>query len=216
MSPAGVKFRHAISIGSSCLTANLLRRSNLRRYACPFDWAFSNPNLVLSCIRDDFKEYLDKDNLINDGSPTAWGHHTYRHRYGLQRTLNHHDVREQVDYERLRRAAIRFQALRHLEDRVMLVLDLPVEALASSHVRDELQEIAARFKNAKVVGIGWTPTGARKLERLSETEKIDVYSFTPGAESVAATGLEAEADNTLLDNVMTNYEFDLDGNFFGM
>lgn len=205
------KFQHVVSIGSNCMTAYLTRRLDLRRYAGPFDWVFCNPNLVLSCINDEFREYLDPQNFVNDGSDTAWGHKTYMERYGQRRTFNHHNVQNQADYEHFLRCVARFQSLRSCDSRVMLTLNLPAGFLENEHVQSDLLAIAGSFKDAKILLIGLTAEGPRNVEYRAKTDRMDVYAVTPSAACTNGLWFEADADNALLDFVMNEYVYDLVG-----
>ncbi len=48
------------SLGEMCHSAMLLKNNGLKDASYPFDWIFSNINMVKHCIEDNFKTYLDK------------------------------------------------------------------------------------------------------------------------------------------------------------
>ena len=55
-----MEIKYVCSLGSLCHSAQILKNNNLKRCSYPFDWIFSSPNMVIDCISDDFKKFLDK------------------------------------------------------------------------------------------------------------------------------------------------------------
>ncbi|CAE8609919.1 unnamed protein product, partial [Polarella glacialis] len=81
---------YVVSVGSRCLVARLLRDTDLRRYAGPFDWIYSSAQMARHCFADDFTTFLDPDKLVKAGN--AWGHLTYGPMLGDRKVIfPHHD-----------------------------------------------------------------------------------------------------------------------------
>ncbi len=55
-----MEINNVCSLGTLCHTATLLKRNNLKISSYPFDWIFSNINIIIDCIEDDFNSFLDK------------------------------------------------------------------------------------------------------------------------------------------------------------
>jgi hypothetical protein len=60
-----------ITLGIDCQPAIALKSLNLRNYALPFDWVTSNVNMIVECIKDDFKFFhqelrFDSNNVLRD------------------------------------------------------------------------------------------------------------------------------------------------------
>eukprot|EP00438_Fugacium_kawagutii_P017986 Skav206738 [mRNA] locus=scaffold2729:110557:114459:+ [translate_table: standard] len=64
----GPAISHVISLGCRCSQASVYRALQKRRYACPFDWIFSSPQMVTHCLQDDFRSFLDRAQLYDNGS----------------------------------------------------------------------------------------------------------------------------------------------------
>lgn len=47
--------KYICSIGSWCITGTLLKKANLKTESYPFDWNFTNIDVVKHCIEDNFK-----------------------------------------------------------------------------------------------------------------------------------------------------------------
>ena len=56
-----------ISLGVWCSPAIYLKRSGLRKKAYPFDWIFITPEQVLRLFETNFKDFLNKQNLVECG-----------------------------------------------------------------------------------------------------------------------------------------------------
>lgn len=60
--------KHVISLGCRCSQASVYRALGQRRYALPFDWIFTSPQMVTHCLQDDFQSFLDRQQLYQNGS----------------------------------------------------------------------------------------------------------------------------------------------------
>jgi hypothetical protein len=55
-----VEINYVCSLGFTCHTAQFLKRNNIKHCSYPFDWIFSNSDIIIHCIQDKFKHFLDK------------------------------------------------------------------------------------------------------------------------------------------------------------
>ena len=54
-----------ISLGGCCKTADYIRQYKFNTWAYPFDWALTSFDSVYRTIKNDFKDFLKKENLID-------------------------------------------------------------------------------------------------------------------------------------------------------
>ena len=92
------------SLGTLCHSSQLLKRNKFKKDSYPFDWIFSDCDIILHCIRDDFKIFLDKSYYINV-TPTKCGHSYYH-----EKMFNHHNPLDK-DYNYFVRCVERFRSL---------------------------------------------------------------------------------------------------------
>jgi len=91
-----------------------MKDHGLRRYAGPFDWIFSNPEMVAHCVEDDFRRFLDRDQhvvALGQGKGTAT-HRFYGAvvKHGV--IFNHHDpVHNPEDHAYFVRCVERFRTV---------------------------------------------------------------------------------------------------------
>lgn len=109
-------FSHAISLGSFCHSAEVLKRLGFRAFSGPFDWIFSNPPMVAHALEDDFSLFLDPDQyqpvpeherVVVEAN--RCDHRFYRDQFGLRFMFNHHCPAEPDDYAYLQRCVTRFR-----------------------------------------------------------------------------------------------------------
>ena len=109
--------KYVCSLGALCFSAELLKRNKLKKCSYPFDWVFSTPNMIASCLEDDFKLFLDKS---HHKSVTYYDKPKSTHTYYITHffegntgctIFNHHDITRQDDYYYFERCIYRFRNL---------------------------------------------------------------------------------------------------------
>ena len=56
---------YVCSLGSCCHTAELIKRRGYKMESYPFDWLFSDIDIVTKCINDNFETLLDKKKYVD-------------------------------------------------------------------------------------------------------------------------------------------------------
>lgn len=119
------------SLGSFCYSAQLLRRNNLREESNPFDWLFSNIDMIKHCIEDDFKSFLDKSYYYSvnpaEGSDEKRCQHRLYESDDKYPVFNHHDpLTIDEHYEHFVRSVDRFRkTLQSTEKKVFIHINKP-------------------------------------------------------------------------------------------
>lgn len=87
------------SIGSHCITSGSLQRLGLKSFSGPFDWIFSNLDMVADCVEDRFARFLEPAYHVpipehERKAPDAnfCDHSYYRDHFGVQSVFNHRDI----------------------------------------------------------------------------------------------------------------------------
>lgn len=112
-----IKHTHFVSLGEVCIAAWYIKVCGLRTGAYPFDWVFSSPEIVLDCINDEFKSFLDKKYM--EKSKGA-GHFKYHSRFFKHKN----PYTDNVNYEYYERCCKRFMKLINSDERIIYVLHL--------------------------------------------------------------------------------------------
>ena len=87
-----------LSVGSTCLTAHVLGTWGVRRFASPFDWLFTTPEVVAHVVASDGEALLDPLQLFkveNGGAKVAHALYTPMLLDATRRCSNHRRVNKQ-------------------------------------------------------------------------------------------------------------------------
>jgi len=123
-------FSQAVSLGSFCHSAQVLKDLGYRVFSGPFDWTFSNPRALVHMLNDDFNIFLDRSHyypvpLHERKVPEAnfCEHLFYKQNYGVHHLFNHHLPNEDRDYFHYVQAVDEFRsALRSPEPVLFLMV----------------------------------------------------------------------------------------------
>ncbi|MDV6345089.1 DUF1796 family putative cysteine peptidase [Nitrosomonas sp. Is37] len=114
---AGRQFSQAISLGSFCHSAQILREVEYRAFSGPFDWIFSSPGITAHILQDDFNLFLDPEyyepvplELRQSPEAISCDHRFYRDKFGVRFMFNHHSPDSAKDHAYFKRAVQRFRA----------------------------------------------------------------------------------------------------------
>jgi hypothetical protein len=99
-----MEIKNFCSLGTLCHTSQLLKRNNLKKCSYPFDWIYSNCNIIMHCLKDNFNIFLDKTYYTSINEIKCG--HSYYH----ERMFNHHNPLNN-DYEYFIRCVNRFKTL---------------------------------------------------------------------------------------------------------
>jgi hypothetical protein len=117
-----IEITYACSLGFFCHTAELLKRQGYKLESYPFDWIFSDIDMVTNCIEDNFQTLLDKTKYVTikgKESERCCGHISYK-----LNCFNHIDPLNNVeDYDYLLRCVSRFtNLLKRKEGKLFIIL----------------------------------------------------------------------------------------------
>ena len=146
-------FLSAVSLGTFCHAAEILKHSELRMFSGPFDWLFTNLAVVTHCIEDDFTLFLDKskyqtvpleERLVPDAN--ICDHSFYRDQFGIKYFFNHHNPTQDLVYGHFQRSVERFRQLHaHSPVLFLMVTHLPVLAADYEHLVELLEKSVGNF-----------------------------------------------------------------------
>ena len=175
-----------ISLGCRCSQSSVYKAMGARRYACPFDWIFSSAAMVSHCLRDDFRDFLDKHQYYLNGTSfdaiglkpgsaprerKLIGHNTYSEMtagVGRGTIFNHRDpLHDDSDYLYIQRCVQRFRSLLGSADRkLFVVLNLNRQLWIEADFMELFRELSQKTCNFLLLvldcsGKNIGPTAAR-------------------------------------------------------
>ena len=117
-----IDINYVCSLGPRCHTACLLKQNNLKKASYPFDWIFSNMDMVLHCLEDDFTIFLDNSYFtINDYNSSSQ-QHSYYCKSPSDHVFNHRNPLRDNDYNYYVRCVTRFKDLLKKQEPKMFIL----------------------------------------------------------------------------------------------
>jgi len=115
--------KYTCSLGSLCTASDLLKRNNRKYCSYPFDWIFSDCEMIMDCLNNDFEVFLNKSFYmeIKDASnDNQCGHSIYN-----PNLFQHRDPRNEKDYKYYVRCVNRFQELlRQPEHKLFVMINI--------------------------------------------------------------------------------------------
>jgi hypothetical protein len=103
--------KYVCSLGPRCHSASILKRLKLKKASFPFDWIFSNLEMVFHCIENNFNIFLNpKYYSIREPHSRNQQHSYYKENEG-DKIFNHHNPLYKKDYNYFCRCVERFKLL---------------------------------------------------------------------------------------------------------
>lgn len=208
-----------VSVGSFCHAAMALKQAGLRKFSTPFDWLFSNPDMVAHCIEDDFASLLDRSQyepVPPEARQTPGAnlcHHAgYRQRFGLQFVFNHHLPSEDKDHAYFQRGVERFRQVLKSPHWKLFVMVSPV-GVTLPHIERLLAALEAATSNFVLLGLHFRVADAAAanapLETLTTTRLRHNVLAAELRVARASTGVSFPSahDNLLLDRFLKSFAF---------
>lgn len=120
------------SLGFRCSSSAILKNLGLKEESYPFDWLISRLSVIKQCIEDDFKQFLNKENyerrysntyeMMDSKNGFICDEHLMvnlfyqpvdkteiENTYQYYLAMNHHNIKEDKDYEYYCRCVDRFK-----------------------------------------------------------------------------------------------------------
>jgi hypothetical protein len=112
-----LEINYTCSLGPLCHSSQILKQNNLKLCSYPFDWIFSNCDIIIHCIEDNFNIFLDKSYYLNI-SESICGHSKYG-----DRMFNHRNPLINIDhYNYYVRCVDRFKILLQKQEHKLFIM----------------------------------------------------------------------------------------------
>jgi len=203
-----MEINHVCSLGKLCHSAKLLIRNKVKLYSYPFDWIFSNPDIILHCIENNFKIFLDKSYYKSFANEQC--QHTYYFGNSTEFIMfNHYNpLIHQKDYEYYKRCVDRFvNLIKRKETKLFTIMFTNISQDDQSSIKNEMRNFNSKFKNLcenyiLLVILQSINTSKNEHDIIEENNIIflDVKTMSK------SSGVEFELnnDNIYLDNIIND------------
>lgn len=101
------EIKHIVSLGTLCHTSRMMQRIHVKKVSYPFDWIFTDENIVIDMLEDNFNKLMDKSyyqDAVHKFSERMCGHSYYH-----EDLFFHKNPRNDDDYQYYQRCIGRFK-----------------------------------------------------------------------------------------------------------
>jgi hypothetical protein len=202
---------YVCSLGTLCHTANLLKRNKLKMVSYPFDWIFSNMNMIIHCLETNFSYFLDKTQYIHVNDKQC-GHKFYR--VNDKFIFNHHNPLIESDYDYYVRCVDRFrELLKQSAHKLFVIMHINNKCKFDDGLLSKIIDFNNKFKthtcNYRLLYIYHRacPDEKKSHHQFTSYDNIDVLEYTSLTGS-SGVSFKDDSDNKYLDDVINDkYEF---------
>jgi len=130
--------KYVCSLGSLCQSSQIIKNNKLKKCSYPFDWIFSNCNMIIHCLENDFNIFLDKSYYISISKNQC------THSYYYEKMFNHHNpLNNDNDYNYYIRCVNRFrQLLKYEEHKLFIMIFVNMD-----NINENLNNLIINFNN---------------------------------------------------------------------
>lgn len=199
-------YSYVCSLGDHCITSKRIKEMGLKKMSFPFDWIFSNTDMILECIEDDFKVFLDKSNYVSLPNSRC-GHKIYH-----ERMFEHHEPLKNADhYDYFIRCIARFRALLESEKPKLFIItstnnSLPLDTSKIINFNNKFKKHTTNYKLLYI----YHKNSGRLEHKFTDVEGIDILELHTHS---VDTGFQfrTNGENDYLSNILRKkYSFDVE------
>ena len=192
-----------------------------KRPLLPFDVLYSNPEMVVDCIRNRFDVFLSRQHIY--GKVNKSGHSTYdrlnqeHHNWSEEKshcTFHHHNLTRDEVHERYAKGCKYFLALSNVPQTKLFVFTTNPDSrrLTDKNRTDMAKEISKMFPNSHVLLVDimveeHLPSKCKTVREIVDTVTVTHITVTTPSKSNGRQ-LKNEADSVYLeDQILALYDF---------
>jgi len=127
-----MSYDYVCSLGTLCHTGRFMQRLRIKNTSYPFDWVFSDSDIIIDCLKDDFNKFLDPSYYVdvkNNYNSNSCGHSLYHEDFFF-----HKNPRNNDDYQYYLRCVDRFKKLCNGGGRKLFIIFFSPES--TKHPKD--------------------------------------------------------------------------------
>lgn len=203
-----MKVNYVCSFGTLCHSSMLIKNNNLKLCSYPFDWIFSNPNIIISCLKDNFRTFLNKSHYVHI-NPTRCGHKIYH-----PQMFNHRNpLKNKEDYNYYVRCVNRFKKLLKNEGHKLFVMTFinrkDNDIAHKNKIINFNNELTKYTKNYTLLVINHLPNKKKHHYIFTKHNNIDFLELHTLSVSIG-TNFKNKIDNNYLNSIlMRKYNYNL-------
>lgn len=208
-----MEINYTCSLGNLCHAAALLKANNIKVTSYPFDWIFSGHDIIIHCIKDRFKTFLDKTYYISI-TDNKCGHTFYDNNM-----FNHYNpLTNEDDYNYYVRCVNRFKLLlKNKEPKLFVMIitnikeenEIEMNEIYKKNIIEFNKNLSKYTTNYTLLMIFHLPNKKKQNHILTCVDNIHFLELHTLSSSDGVTFANND-DNTYLNVILKNmYKFNL-------
>ena len=206
-----LEINYTCSLGGMCHSSQILKRNNLKLCSYPFDWIFSNCDNIIHCIEDNFNIFLDKS--YYQDIHRKWNNNQCGHKYYNVNMFNHHDPRNEKDYNYYVRCVDRFKNLLQKQQHKLFIMIFVNMNNIDEYIKNKIIDFHNKFStytsNYTLLVIFHIPNKQQNHNIFTYNDNINFLELHTLSVS-GGVEFSNNNDNIYLDNIINSkYNFNL-------
>jgi hypothetical protein len=200
--------KYTCSLGINCHSSHILKFNNLKKCSYPFDWIFSNSDIILHCLEDDFNFFLDKSKYISVSDRVCG--HTYYHK---QMFFHHNLLKNDNHYNYFERCVNRFRQLLKYEEHKLFIMIFPnldnIDENHKKNIIDFNNKFSKYTKNYTLLVIYHIKNKTNNYHEFTHDDKIDFLELHTLSNSNGTSFVNKKDNDYLIYIINQKYNFNL-------
>ena len=168
-----MSIKYTCSLGPHCHSSYLLKSNNLKKASYPFDWIFTNHNIIKEILEDKFEKFLNKEYYIDIGLNKC-GHQIYH----STMFWHHNPLKNVENYNYFVRCVNRFKdMLLSEEEKLFIYLVKDVKEINEHTFKNDMMILNETLKNHttnfRLLSIVVFPNKEKQNYTFNSIENID-------------------------------------------
>jgi hypothetical protein len=201
-----MEIKFVCSLGSLCQSSQILKQNNLKKCSFPFDWIFSNCDIILDCLENNFKIFLDKSYYI-DISKNKCGHS----KYNPQMFFHHNPLIDENHYNYFVRCVRRFKKLLLLEENKLFIMTFVNMDNIDENLKNNIINFNNKFKkytkNYKLLVLFHIKNKTNNHHIFTQHDNIDFLELHTLSSSSGLSFYNNNDNNYLNQIIINKYNF---------
>ena len=198
------------SLGNLCHSAYLLKNNKLKKCSYPFDWIFSNVDIIIDCLNNNFNFFLKKEYLIDHSNfpndKNKCGHKLYH-----KNMFYHHNPRLDENYKYYKRCINRFNnLLKNDNNKLFLIINVNNKNKLNLNIKEKLKKLnntlSKYTKNYRILYIHHIISNNLDHDFYIE-DNIDYIQLYTNNKSNGTKFIDENANTYLKDILFKHYKF---------
>tara|TARA_B100000900_G_scaffold411575_1_gene431546 strand:+ start:389 stop:1021 length:633 start_codon:yes stop_codon:yes gene_type:complete len=177
-----IEFKHACPIGNYCFSSAILNFLEIRDKALPFDWLFTTPHYTSEIIKDDFKEFLNKEHYVDiHDAEEEHGGRQAGHSLYHKNCFNHKNPRDKEDYDYYVRCVERFREFLKMDEKKLFICSYKNTFKTIDEIKSEIDELhkilSQKTKNFHILCHANYPYHMNVRSVITEVDNITFFEL---------------------------------------